>query len=97
MYGEGDPKEITMFDWGTIFIGIPKSYNISILNGGDKPIILYLAVTNWTPGVNGTITWSYDGKAVAAHAIIPITLSIKIESANGTAFNNDIKITFTGA
>jgi hypothetical protein len=97
VYGEDYLKELTMIDWGTISIGSPKSYNISIQNSGDKPIILHLAVTNWTPGVNGTITWSYDGKAVAAHAIIPITLSLKIESANGTDFNNNITITFTSA
>ena len=95
VYKESFSSELSGIDWGTIFIGIPKSFHFFVMNTGDRPIILYLSVANWTPGVNGTITWNYDGNTVRANTPIPITLSLKIESANVTAFSNDIHITFT--
>ena len=97
VYGEDNASEISGIDWGTVTLGVTKNTQISVLNIGDKPIILYLSANNWTPGVNGTITWNYNDKAVLANAIVSITLSLNIESTNVTAFNNNIIIGFTSA
>jgi hypothetical protein len=90
-------SELTSIDWGTITLGVTKNTQISVLNIGDKPVILYLSAINWTPGVNGTITWNYNDEAVLANATVSITLSLNIESANVTAFNNNIIVGFTTA
>ena len=96
VYGDYS-NELTSIDWGTVTLGVTKNIQISVLNVGDKPIILYLSAINWTPGVNGTITWNYNDEAVLANAIVSITLSLNIESANVTAFNDNIIIGSTTA
>ena len=97
VYGEDNASEISGIEWGTVTLGVTKNTQISVLNTGDKPIILYLSANNWTTGVNGTITWNYNDEAILANAIVSITLSLNIESANVTAFNNNIIIGFTSA
>ena len=97
MYGRDNASEISGIEWGTVTLGVTKNTQISVLNTGDKPIILYLSANNWTPGGNGTITWNYNDEAVLANAIVSITLSLNIESANVTAFNNNIIIGSTNA
>jgi hypothetical protein len=97
VYGADFPNELTAIDWGTIFIGVEKNYSPSVLNLENQPLSLNLQVSNWTPGVDANITWSYDGKAVPANTAIPITLTLLVRSANTTAFNNNIFITATGA
>ena len=96
VYGDYS-NELTSIDWGTVTLGVTKNIQISVLNIGDKPLILYLSAINWTPGVNGKITWNYNNAAVLANAIVTITLSLNIESANVTAFNNNIIIGSTTA
>ncbi len=97
VYGSDFPNELTSIDWGTIFIGIEKNYSLSVLNLENKPIGLNLQVSNWTPGVDASITWRYDGKAVPANTAVPITLTLLVRSANITAFSNNIFITATDA
>ena len=63
MYGEDNASEISGIEWGTVTLGVTKNTQISVLNTGDKPIILYLSANNWTTGVNGTITWNYNDEA----------------------------------
>ncbi len=97
VYGKDYPNELTGIDWGTIFLGTEKNYSISVLNIADNPIVLKLEVTNWTPGVNANITWNYDGKAVPANTMIPITLTLLIINSNVTSFGNSIIITASNA
>jgi hypothetical protein len=86
--------ELTDIDWGTINIAVGESkiYTINVVNNGNRPVVLSLSTVNWTPGISGTVTWNYDGKALAVNAAVPITLTLTIQSANVTAFSNSIII-----
>ncbi len=97
VYGADFPNELKSIDWGTIFVGVQKSYSISVLNYANQPVSLSLQVSNWTPGVDASITWNYDGKTVPVNTIIPVTLTLLVRSANTTAFSNSIHITATDA
>jgi hypothetical protein len=86
-------SQITSIYWGVVALGILKNYKIYVSNVGDSPVTLGLSADNWTPGVNGSISWNYDGASVAVNATVPVTLSLQIEEANVTAFNNDLIVT----
>jgi len=97
VYGADFPNELTSFNWGTIYVGVPKNYSISVLNFGNQPVSLKLQITNWTSGVDANMTWNYDGKPVPANTIVPITLTLTVRNTNTTIFSNNIIITATDA
>jgi len=91
------PTILSGINWGSIYIGVPKDHPITVSNTGDTPVKLSLSATNWTPGVEASITWDYDGKAVSPNSMVSITLSLVIKSANVTNFGNDIIISSTNS
>jgi hypothetical protein len=93
VYGEDYPRELKGINWGEIVIGKTSYKHISVTNLGDQPVTLELSVKNWTPGVDGTITWSYNGKNVPAGTAVSITLALTIYGASSDTFGNSIIIT----
>ncbi len=93
VYGKGSVTKLEEIDWGIIFVDKTSTYNISVTNAGDVPVILDLLVTNWSQGVYGVITWDYNGSAIPVYESVDITLSLKINYATTTTFSNDIIIT----
>jgi hypothetical protein len=84
--------ELEGIDWGAITLGKPGYYYISVVNVGDQPVILELSVTNWTPGVNGVVSWDYNGETVPVEGNFSIRLSLIIKDATVNIFGNDIII-----
>lgn len=89
------PNELQGINWGSIIIGKASYYHIIVTNVGDHPVILKLSVTNWTPGVSGSVSWNYNGEAVPINGKVSIELSLLIRSATGNTFYNNIVVTST--
>jgi hypothetical protein len=97
IFGSDPSKELLNIEWGAINILETKNYTINVVNSGNAPVILGLSVSNWTVGVEGTISWDYDGRAIASQATKLITLSLIIENANVTSFSNNIVLSAQNA
>jgi hypothetical protein len=93
VYGEDYPHELKGINWGAIVIGQTSHKYISVTNVGEQPVTLELSVKNWTPGVNGVVTWNYNGKPVPVGSTVSITLALTIYDATVDTFGNSIIIT----
>jgi hypothetical protein len=97
VYDKNSNQELTRINWGSIAIGQAKYYDIKVTNEGDQPVTLRLSAINWTPGVDASIEWQYNGTALATGSTIAITLYLTVQSASTNTFDNDIVISATNA
>ncbi len=93
VFGQDHSTELQGINWGTITVGRMSYYQIYVTNIGDSPVTLKLSVTNWTPGVNGLLSWNYDNKPLQVDDTVSIVFYLQISTATGDSFNNDIVIT----
>lgn len=92
VFGSNPNSELLDIDWGAVVIGEPKNYTTYVLNRSNQPVILSLSVTNWTPEVDGKVTWDYNGKALSSQDKTQVTLSLIIYNTNVTSFSNVIRV-----
>ncbi len=97
VYDGNSTKELKGINWGSIFIGQTKNYEITVTNTGAANITLQLTAINWTPGIDANIEWEYNGTVLPANVTLPITLCLKVNSASASTFDNDIVISATNA
>jgi hypothetical protein len=90
-------QELTGINWGTIVIGQTKYYEIKVTNEGDQPVTLGLSAINWTPGIDASIEWQYNGSALQMGSTLAITLCLIVHSASASTFDNDIVISASNA
>jgi hypothetical protein len=87
-----DNNNLTRIDWGEVHINRASTYEIVVTNVGYQPVVLELSASNWSPDVNGEVSWDYNGSSIPVKGEISITLSLIIKDAKTDAFNVDITI-----
>jgi hypothetical protein len=97
VYDKNSTQELTGINWGSIAIGQTKYYDIKVTNEGDQPVTLRLSAINWTPGVDASIEWQYNGTALATGSTLAISLCLTVRSASTSTFDNDIVISATNS
>jgi len=88
--------------WGTLAPGSSGEYVFYIKNEGTTSLNLFLNTANWSPtnaANHITLSWNYNGQAVAPNQVVQITLTLKVsQSISGIDnFSFDIVLTGTGA
>jgi len=86
--------------WGTLAPGSSGEYVFYIKNKGTTSLNLFLNTENWSPTNAAnyiTLSWNYNGQAVAPNQVIQITLTLKVsQSISGIdSFSFDILLTGT--
>ncbi len=97
VYDGNSTHELKGIDWGSVSIGQTKYYEVTVTNTGEGNVTLSLSVVNWTPGIDASIEWEYNGTALSTGATLPITLCLQVNSASASTFDNDIVISATNA
>lgn len=95
IFDKKSSSELTTFNWGPVRIGVPSYYSITVQNIGEKAITLQLKSSNWSPGIDASLTWNYDGRVIEPGTKVSIRVSLVIISATTSSFYNNIEITST--
>jgi hypothetical protein len=81
-----DPEcTIVMSDivWGEIEAGGDSNVQVYVKNNGDTSVVISLSTENWssnTAQINMDLTWSYDGSPIQSGIVLPITLTLGVDS-----------------
>lgn len=98
VYGDSDlTQKVTEIDWGTIFPGEFRTAQLWIVNTGNTPGTLSLAVENWVPVEAGNyivLSWDYDGSALGPgeNKYVGLKLEVLDTILGITDFSMDILI-----
>jgi hypothetical protein len=90
--GKDRYNNLKRIDWGEVHINRASTYEIVVTNVGYQPVVLELSASNWSPDVNGEVSWDYNGSSIPVKGEISITLSLTIKDAKTDTFNVDITI-----
>ena len=88
-------NRIEEIDWGTLYPGSVANKDIYIRNEGSQAGTFYMVTRNWNPAntVNYLhLTWNYSEQPVNPNQVIPIKITLKVDSdiSNITNFAFDI-------
>jgi len=86
-----DGTECTSIDWGNMTLGASATHDIIVKNTGDDHLNLLMNSTLDTSV--GSVTWNYTGAALLVGELMPIQLTVTINStASRDTYMFDINI-----
>lgn len=86
-----DGTECTSIDWGNMTLGASATHDIIVKNTGDDYLNLLMNSTLDTSV--GSVTWNYTGAALRVGELMPIQLTVTINStASRDTYMFDINI-----
>jgi len=92
-------NNVTSINWSSLEPGATANTTVYIKNRGNTRIMLNMTTSNWSTGVNGKITlsWNCEGHLLDAGSVVQavFTLSVSSTISGVTSFSFDITITGT--
>jgi hypothetical protein len=89
----------TAIDWGNLNSGDTATKTIYIKNMGNVSETLSMTATDWTPPTATQslyLTWTQEGKPLAAGEVVPATIVLKIASDTGDLSDFSFKMIISG-
>ena len=89
--------QLTSVSWGTLQPGGNQIAICYIKNEGNTPITLSLQASNWSPSSASNylaLSWNYNNQPISPDQVVPITLTLSVDSniVGITNFGFDITI-----
>ena len=82
-------NKTSALNWGQIYAGSNKTIVVYVKNENNSPVSLKLDTSNWNPVTAYnyiTLSWDYSGQVIKVNEVIPIELTLAIESTiNGVS------------
>jgi hypothetical protein len=90
---------LTTINWGTVNPGSSYTHTGYVRNNGNVEITLSMETTNWNPtGASAmTVSWNYDGRAIAPGQVLGVTWTLGIPSSISGIQNFSFDIVITGS
>ena len=89
----------TSIEWGSLSAGQIVTKTIYLKNTGNTAEVLNMTTTEWTPASAGealTLTWNKEGVSLAAGAVMPATLTLKVPADPGALSAFSLNIVLSG-
>jgi hypothetical protein len=84
--------------WGTIAAGSRNNLTVYVRNEGNSPVSLLLSTADWTPSIATSymyLNWNYTNKVLKTDEVIPIELTLTVNTAIDGITDFSLKTTIT--